>query len=133
VIRSPSRRGQMAGLIYHIALAEDWEQAQAAGQYTTSTRGLSLEQVGYLHASREHQVAGVANAFYQGAPDLVVLVIDTDRVRAEIRVEQLAGMDGEFPHIYGPLNTDAVTEVRPLRPGPGGQFTFGAGGSPSGA
>jgi uncharacterized protein (DUF952 family) len=115
----------MAGIIYHIALAEDWEQAQAAGEYTVSTRGLSLEQVGYLHASREHQVAGVANAVYQGAPDLVILTIDTDRVQAEIRLEQLAGMDEAFPHIYGPLNTDAVTEVRPFQPGPDGRFIFG--------
>jgi uncharacterized protein (DUF952 family) len=114
----------MAGLIYHIASAGDWAQAQAAGQYTVSTRGMSLEQVGYLHASQEHQVAGVANAFYQGAPDLVVLTIDTDLVRAEVRVEQLAGMDEAFPHIYGPLNTDAVTQVRPLRPGPDGRFAF---------
>jgi uncharacterized protein (DUF952 family) len=115
----------MAGLIYHIALAQDWEQAQAAGEYTVSTRGLTLGQVGYIHASREHQVEGVANAFYQDAGDLVVLFIDTERVRAEIRVEKLAGMDVAFPHIYGPLNTDAVTEARPLRPGPGGRFTFG--------
>jgi uncharacterized protein (DUF952 family) len=114
----------MAGLIYHIALAEDWERAQAAGEYTTSTRGQSLEQVGYLHASQADQVAGVANAVYQDAPDLVVLTIDTDRVRAEIRLEQPADMDETFPHIYGPLNTDAVTEVRPFRPGPDGRFTF---------
>jgi uncharacterized protein (DUF952 family) len=115
----------MAGLIYHIALAEDWEQAQATGEYTVSTRGLSLEQVGYIHASKEHQVEGVANAIYQDAPDLVLLTIDTDRVRAEVRVEQLAGMDEAFPHIYGPLNTDAVMEVRPFRQGPGGRFASG--------
>jgi uncharacterized protein (DUF952 family) len=114
----------MAGLIYHIALAEDWEQAQAAGEYTVSTRGRTLEQVGFIHASQAHQVAGVANAVYPGAGDLVILVIDTDRVTAEIRVEQPAGMDEAFPHIYGPLNTDAVTEVRPLRPGPDGRFAF---------
>jgi uncharacterized protein (DUF952 family) len=119
------QEGQMGGLIYHIALAEDWEQARAAGEYTVSTRGLSLEQVGYIHASREHQVEGVATAFYQGAGELVVLFIDTERVRAEIRVEKLAGMDVAFPHIYGPLNTDAVTEARPLQPGPDGRFTFG--------
>jgi uncharacterized protein (DUF952 family) len=116
----------MAGLIYHIALVEDWELAQATGEYTTSTRGLSLEQVGYLHASKAHQVDGVANAFYRGAGELVVLVIDMDRVRAEVRLEQLAGMDEPFPHIYGPLNTEAVTAVRPFAPGPDGRFGFEA-------
>lgn len=114
----------MAGRIYHIALAEDWERARAAGEYTVSTRGLSLEQVGYLHASQAHQVDGVANAFYRDAGDLMILVIDPDRVRAEIRVEQLAGMDEAFPHIYGPLNTDAVIEAQPIRPGPDGRFSF---------
>lgn len=116
----------MAGLIYHIALAADWEQARAAGEYTVSTRGLSLEQVGYIHASQERQVDQVANAFYRDAGELVILTIDTDRVRAEIRVEQLAGTDEPFPHIYGPLNTDAVTEARPFPPGPDGRFASGA-------
>jgi uncharacterized protein (DUF952 family) len=119
------QEGQMAGLIYHIALAEDWEQAQATGEYTVSTRGRSLEQVGYIHASQEHQVAGVANAVYQGAPDLVILTIDPDLLQAEIRLEQPAGMDEAFPHIYGPLNTGAVTEARPFQPGPDGRFAFG--------
>ena len=67
---------------------------------------------------------GAANLFYQGAPDLLVLVIDPDRVRAEIRLEQVAGSDEPFPHIYGPLNADAVVTTRRLEPGPDAQFSF---------
>ncbi|MEP7023595.1 MAG: DUF952 domain-containing protein [Actinomycetota bacterium] len=116
----------MSGLIYHIASAADWAQARAAGEYTTSTRGLTLDQVGYLHAAHAHQVAGVANAFYAGEPDLVVLVIDTALVGPEIRLDSVPGSDEPFPHIYGPLNADAVTAVLPLRPGPDGRFSFAA-------
>jgi uncharacterized protein (DUF952 family) len=114
------------GMIYHIATGADWEQARRDGQYTTSTRGMTLAEQGFIHASTAEQVAGVANAFYKGEPDLLVLVIATDRVGPEIRYEQVPGQDAPFPHIYGPLSTDAVVETRPLLPGPDGDFTFPA-------
>ena len=113
-------------LIYHIATRGDWTWAQAAGEYTTSTRDRTLAQEGFIHASEAHQVAAVANLFYQGVPDLVVLVIDTGRVRPEVRYERVADAPEPFPHIYGPLNVDAVVETRPLRAGPDGQFAFTA-------
>jgi uncharacterized protein (DUF952 family) len=109
--------------IYHIATAADWARAQEAGQYTTSTLGRTLAEEGFIHASTAEQVAPVANLFYRGRPDLVLLVVDPGRVRAEIRFEPVPGFDQPFPHIYGPLNTDAVVATRPLEPGAGGQFS----------
>lgn len=113
-------------IIYHIALAGDWERALKEGQYTTSTRGLTLGEVGFIHSSTAAQVAAVANTYYKGAPDLLLLVIDTDRVGAEIRWQDVPGSGAPYPHIYGPLNTDAVVETRPFEPGPGGEFSFTA-------
>ena len=77
-----------------------------------------------LDASAAGQVALVANAFYQGEPDLLLLVIDTDRVTQEIRYERVPGQDQPYPHIYGPLNVAAVVQARPFQPGPDGQFSF---------
>jgi uncharacterized protein (DUF952 family) len=111
-------------LIYHIATAADWAQAQAIGQYTTSTLGRTLADEGFIHASTAEQVAPVANMFYQGRPDLVLLVLDPGRVQPEIRLEPVPGRDEPFPHIYGPLNTDAVVETRPLEPDADGRFFF---------
>ena len=111
-------------LIYHITTASDWAQAQASGEYTLSTRGLTLAEEGFIHCSTAGQVATVANMLYQGLPDLLVLVIDTDLVRPEIRIEQLAGAPEPFPHIYGPLNPDAVVGTRRFEPGPDGRFSF---------
>ena len=71
----------MTQFIYHIATAADWDQALADGEYTTSTRGTTLAEQGFIHASTAEQVAPVANMIYQGLPDLLVLVIDPDRVR----------------------------------------------------
>ena len=110
--------------IYHIAAVADWERAVRDGQYTTSTRGLTLAEQGFIHASTAAQVALVANAFYRDVPDLVLLVIDPERVEPEIRYERVPGQDAPYPHIYGPLNTDAVAEARPFPPGPDGQFAF---------
>ena len=110
--------------IYHIAAASHWLVARAVGEYTMSTRDRTLAEQGFIHASTADQVTLVANLIYQGVPDLVVLVIDPQRVRPEIRYEQVPGSDSPFPHIYGPLNADAVMETRPLVPGPDGTFSF---------
>ena len=120
------RRHSLRAVIYHIATAPDWALAQRDGQYTTSTRDRTLAEEGFIHASTAGQVAPVANAYYRGVPDLVVLVIDPGRVGPEIRYELVPGSDAPYPHIYGPLNTDAVVGTRPLDPGPDGEFTFTA-------
>jgi uncharacterized protein (DUF952 family) len=111
--------------IYHIATRADWELAQADGLYTTSSVGKTLAAEGFIHASQASQVARTANKFYRGVPgDLLLLVIDSGLVRAEIRYEDVPGAELPFPHIYGPLNTDAVIAAWPLLPGPDGVFDF---------
>ena len=98
--------------IYHVALAAEWEAAHEAGRYTTSTRGRSLAEVGFIHCSHEDQWRQVRRDVYgdETAP-LVLLVIDPERLTAPLRVEDVAGSDAPFPHLYGPLNLDAVVEV----------------------
>jgi uncharacterized protein (DUF952 family) len=111
--------------IYHIAKSVDWAQAEADGEYTTSSAGKTLAEEGFIHASQASQVNRTANKFYRDVPgDLVVLVIDTGRLRAELRYEDVPGADLPFPHIYGPLNADAVIAAWPLLPGPDGTFEF---------
>ena len=102
-------------VIYHIAEAADWEQAQRDGQYTMSTRGRTLAEEGFIHASTAEQVPLVAGTYYRGVPDLVLLVIDAERVRPELRYEHVPGQEDPYPHIYGPLNLNAVIETRPFQ------------------
>lgn len=113
--------------IYHIATAPDWDQARRDGRYTTSTIGRTLAEEGFIHTSTAAQVALVANAYYQGKSDLLLLVIDPALVDQEIRYEHVPGQDLPYPHIYGPLNVTAVTQARPFNPGPDGKFTFDPG------
>lgn len=101
--------------IFHIATAADWTEAKLSGAYTTSTRGRTLEDEGFLHAARREQVAGVFNRYYADAGEpLVLLTIETDRLDVPWR-EDSVGAD-TFPHIYGPLTPAAVTRSLPLDP-----------------
>jgi len=113
-------------VIYHLTSASEWRSARQAGDYRVSTLGTTLDQVGFVHCSRAGQVAGVANRFYREQTDLVLLTIDEQRVRPEVRYEAVPGSAEPFPHVYGPLNLDAVVEVTPFAPGPSGAFHFEA-------
>jgi len=80
--------------------------------------------VGFAHCAFEEQVAGVANSFFRGVAKLVVLRISIDKLNAEVRYEDLEGGNVLFPHVYGPLNLDAVVAVMALPRGRDGTFTF---------
>ena len=101
--------------IFHIATVDDWQAALHAGDYRVSTLGRSLADEGFIHASRSEQLDGVRAAFYSDpALRLVLLEIDPARLDVELRLEVPPGADEAFPHIYGPLRTDAVVTVREL-------------------
>jgi len=95
--------------IFHVALPEDWAAAFGTGEYTMSTRGRTLEDEGFIHASTLQQTEATANRFYADVDQLVLLRIDPDRVPHEIRWERpTPGASELFPHIYGPLPIRAV-------------------------
>ena len=100
--------------LYHLALAADWQQARQLGEYRISTRGQSLEQVGFIHASYADQLEGTHQRFYADVSDLRLLVIDPTRLAAHgiaVRPEAAPGSGELFPHLYGPLPLDAVCLV----------------------
>lgn len=103
--------------VLHLALASDWERAQRAGRYEVSTRGLSLAQVGYVHASEPHQVDGVARAFYADVTEpLLLLELDVaalESAGSPVRWEDVPGAPDPFPHVYGPVPVSAVVGTAP--------------------
>jgi uncharacterized protein (DUF952 family) len=101
--------------LFHLALRRDWEAAQEAGEYQVSTRGRTLAEEGFLHASYAHQWQGVRDAYYADVTEpLVLLEVDPDLLDVPLVVETPEGADEAFPHIYGPLPVTAVVDVRPL-------------------
>ena len=99
--------------IVHIAVPDDWVDAFSTGDYTTSTRGMTLAEVGFIHCSTSDQLAGTANRFYGDLDQLVVLTIDPSLVPSPIIFEPGADLDVLFPHIFGPLPVAAVNRTAP--------------------
>lgn len=103
-------------MIFHLALASDWAHAQPDGEYRISTRGRTLEQEGFIHASRDlPQARAVAARFYADVTEpLLLLHIDETRLRVPVVLETPPGSAEQFPHIYGPLPIPAVAAVTPF-------------------
>ena len=105
--------------IFHIVAIADW-QGSRGGSY----RGDTLDSEGFIHCSTAQQVAAVATERFRGRGDLLLLSIDPARLAPELRWEGGTPQTGPFPHIYGPLNADAVCGVLSFRPETTGAFHF---------
>jgi uncharacterized protein (DUF952 family) len=94
-----------------------------------------FEDDGFIHCvTGSDSLLQVANAFYRNAPsEFCVLVIDEDKLAAQVKYEPPAPVAGGvpddrlYPHIYGPLNRDAIVDVVGVRRAPDGTFTGFAG------
>jgi uncharacterized protein (DUF952 family) len=103
-------------MIVHICSRSDWEAALRCGPYQAD----SLAASGFIHCSLPSQVAGVANRYFAGRKDLLLLWIDPDRLNAEVRWE---ASDSEiFPHVYGSIELEAVTAALDFLPDDDGVF-----------
>jgi len=116
-------------LVYHITTRNAALKARQSGVYHPA----SLMREGFIHFSQRRQILDVANAFYRGQRKLVLLEIETERLKAELRHEPpihpansstLPASSSLFPHLYGPLNMDAVVNMIDFPCGADGLFTL---------
>jgi uncharacterized protein (DUF952 family) len=106
-------------MIYHITSRKAWEEAQAKGEYRTE----SLTTEGFIHCSTLEQVLPVADNFYKGQGGLIVLGIEPSLLSSDLKWEPPAGgapppgvpVGDQFPHIYGPINLNAVIKTVDLQ------------------
>ncbi len=114
--------------ILHITSRDAWEQARTQGAY----RPDSLQSDGFIHFSASDQVIRTANTFFRGQRGLLLLVVDPHKLAVELRWEPpVHPATGEsepgsekFPHLYGPLNLDAVARVLDFAPDATGLFAL---------
>ena len=105
-------------IIYHIVFQKDWDKAQEEGIYSPD----SIEQVGFIHCSTKEQVLPTANRRFSGRKDLLLLVINPNKVKAKIIFEDLNNLGEKHPHIYGQLPLESVEEVLKLELNENGRF-----------
>jgi len=110
-------------LIFHILKKAEWQHAVRRGVYEPE----SLATEGFVHASTREQTLATADRFFRGQRGLVLLCIEPRLLSAEVRFEAPADVNDErrrelFPHVYGPINLNAVIQVLDLGYGPDGEF-----------
>ena len=110
----------MNKIILHITTRHEWETALHQGIY----KPLMFDTEDFIHCSTTEQIVDTANKFFKDEPDLVLLCINTKKVKGKIVYENLVGGDKQYPHIYAPLNTDAVERVIDFHPVADGHFKF---------
>ena len=113
----------MRETIYHLVPESEF-RTQIEGNTYIPAR---FAQDGFIHCTGDvDTVLAVANDYFAGVEESVlVLVIETAKVKAEVRLEPAAPVEGSgsshlehtqlFPHIYGGLNMDAVVEIGVLQ------------------
>jgi uncharacterized protein (DUF952 family) len=112
-------------MILHITTQKEWDNAIQNGEYTAP----SLVSEGFIHCSTLKQAADTANIFFKGQYGLILLCIDELKLKSECRFEAPTGgghhdpgVGKLFPHIYGPINKDAVIKTVAFNPGDNGLF-----------
>jgi uncharacterized protein (DUF952 family) len=106
-------------LILHATSRAAWIEAAEAGAFTAP----SLELEGFIHCSTPEQLERVAVAFPR-LDDLVLLCLDDTRITADVRYEGSHEGGPRFPHVYGPIDLDAVVDVVDFPRSAGGRYVL---------
>eukprot|EP00878_Enallax_costatus_P005617 GHUV01005891.1.p1 GENE.GHUV01005891.1~~GHUV01005891.1.p1 ORF type:complete len:138 (+),score=46.29 GHUV01005891.1:231-644(+) len=122
---------QDRGLLYHLVQQPLWQKCKDSNTpYTPPT----FEADGFIHLTKEAPLLlGIANHFYKGIQDsFLVLVIDSSKLAHKVVFEAAASVGSTqplqptsqqlFPHLYGPLNLDAVTQELAVQRDADGSF-----------
>jgi uncharacterized protein (DUF952 family) len=96
-------------MIFHLVEPSYWQTFDKRDTYFSET----FADEKFIHCCTIEQLSGVLKRFYKGAGTVLKLEIDEKKLSTELIYEAVP--DGEkFPHIYGGINRDAVTEVEEL-------------------
>ena len=105
-------------MILHIIRKQEWQLAKQSGSY----KNKSLEEEGFIHCSNENQVCKVADTLYKDEEDVLLLYIDETKLMSKVVYEDLYQLGEKYPHVYGPINLDAVVKVEPFLKDENGEF-----------
>lgn len=98
------------GTIFHIAKSADLA-AMGSGQ---AYRCASLDTEGFIHCCDRHQLRGVVSRYYADVDDVQLMLIDVDKLDVPLVHENTVGGSELFPHLYGPVNAEAITQCIPF-------------------
>lgn len=105
-------------MIIHLVKQTEWEAVSPLEAYAPN----SLHVEGFIHCCTLEQLESVANCYYHGQTDLILLAIDERKLSVELKFEASTGFTELYPHLYGPISKEAVAETVLFPCGADGQF-----------
>jgi chorismate synthase len=94
--------------IFHITSSAAIEAAKSSGALTAE----SLATEGFIHCSEAWQLLGVIDRFYKDVEGLKVVQISPSKLTSKLVYEKATDVEDWFPHVYGPVNWDAIVFVK---------------------
>lgn len=93
-------------LIFHLVKKNDWKEHKKDSRYYPE----SLESEGFIHCSSGKDIEATANLLFNGEEHILLIVINTTLIEPDLKYENDEDTGIKYPHIYGPLNLDAVID-----------------------
>ncbi len=105
-------------IFYHITTPEKWVEFADKDFYEAE----SLKTEGFIHASFAEQLEETLKIYYQGAREVLILTVDSEKLTSKLIVEK--SRNGEdFPHVYGAINKSAFVRIETRILNPSGSET----------
>ena len=105
-------------LIFHLVPKKKWHNNQRYGLYRPDLK----DEEGFIHCSTADQVEDTANRFFKDQNNILLIVINYGKIQSDVKMEDTEGSGQEYPHIYGPLNMDAILDKIKLQSDEDGLF-----------
>jgi hypothetical protein len=94
--------------IFHLISRQGFD-AQADSEFILDDANLAA---GFIHCCTAEQLPGVIERYFPGDnSNLLVVELSPDALTEDLKWEPATDSDGLFPHIYGPINRDAIIDV----------------------
>ena len=94
-------------LIYHIVPTKEWDMQSDNTHYEHD----SLKSEGFIHCSQKQMIMETYDKYFTGQTDLILLSINPLMLECELKLENATDRGDLFPHIYGPVNKDAIVTI----------------------
>lgn len=96
-------------MILHCMLKSEWEEVRNLKCWGQK----NIEADGFIHCSPIRYFRRVSGNFDAVNEEMVLLLINEDKLRSEVRYEDGDNCGRAYPHVYGLINNDAVKQALP--------------------
>lgn len=107
-------------LIFHVTTEEYFQDHKVNNRYQPE----SLDSKGFIHCSKGTQIEATANRIFPDRDEILLLIIDISTLSSDVKYDMDEQTGEKYPHIYGPLNIDAIMDKLTIYAEDNGDFNI---------